>query len=282
MKGTKLDKAFSYGIGCVGLVGVLATVITLFVAITQPTQVISVLQQVAGLTPTAVLIVVTSEVDSASVPTKFPTYTLPPTYTPLPTYTTAPQPSNTPFQSSTPTPKILLPFLDTFELRLGSEWQPVLGTWRVVNGRLATDPTGGWRRILVGDPAWRDYAVDVDVWSEDWFYPVQIIVRAQQGGYIALQTNIHDTEFILYASGDSHIIAHSDVGVDDSGGGRYKWNYHIRVEANGDLYTVYLDGTRLLQVQDATFNSGHAGLAFETASYMDSTWFDNFQVAALP
>lgn len=169
-----------------------------------------------------------------------------------------------------------LPFQDTFDLRLGEEWTPELGTWRVVNGHLSTDENDDWRRIFVGDTSWQDYAVEVDAWSEDWFYPVQILIRSHQGTYIAMQTNIHNTDFILFGGGEPTTIAHSDIGVDDQSGNRYNWTYHLRVEVVGDIFTAYINGNMILQVQDSTFSKGRVGLAFQTYY---STWFDNFKVS---
>jgi hypothetical protein len=212
---------------------------------------------------------------SAPADTPYPTNEPPPTYTPYPTYT----PQKIPTTTSKPQPTMLLPFQDTFDLRLGQEWQPILGTWRVVNGHLTTDDNNDWRRIFVGDTAWQNYAVEVDVWSEDWLYPVQIIVRAQQGTYVAMQTTINTTDFILYGGGDPLVIAHSDIGVTAQSGARYEATYHLRVEAVGDIFTAYINGNMVLQVQDATLPNGRTGLAFRTY-YSD--WFDNFQVTALP
>jgi len=209
---------------------------------------------------------------SAPTSTPYPTNEPQPTYTAFPTYTPVP------FPTIPPTPSIVLPYQDEFDLRLGEEWQQVLGTWRIVNGRLTTDKNDDWRRILVGDPSWQNYAVEVDAWSEDWFYPVQIIVRTQQGTYVAMQTDIHNTDFILYNGGEPLTIAHSDVGVDDQSGDRYNWTYRLRVEVVGDIFTAYINGNMILQVQDSTLSKGRAGLAFQTYY---STWFDNFQVSEL-
>jgi hypothetical protein len=162
---------------------------------------------------------------------------------------------------------------------LGQEWQQVLGTWRVVNGHLTTDENDDWRRIFVGDSAWQNYAVEVDAYSEDWFYPVQIIVRAQQGTYVAFETDFNNTDFILYGGGDPAVIAHSDAGVSSQSGRRNEWTYRLRVEAVDDIFSAYIDGNLVLQVQDSTLSTGRTGLAFDTAY---STWFDNFQVNGIP
>jgi len=88
MKDSKTEKIFNYSIGCVGVIGVLVTILTLVVAMTQPTQVIAIINQVAGITSTPVMIVVTQISSFQPLPEILPTYTPYPTYTPPPTSTT--------------------------------------------------------------------------------------------------------------------------------------------------------------------------------------------------
>jgi hypothetical protein len=168
---------------------------------------------VTALTPT-----------SPTMYTPYPTATSYPTSTPYPTYTPYPMPPPT----STPKPVVIsLPFEDTFDLRPRAEWEPIKGSWRVVDGRLTTDPNDDWSLILVGDQEWSNYAVDVDVWSDEWFYPVRIIVRTQDAGYVAIETDINGTDWILSSDGGSRVIAHRDEGIYE----RHDQEYHFRIEA---------------------------------------------------
>lgn len=192
----------------------------------------------------------------------------------------SPHPTITP-ETGPPSITISMPYSDTFDLRMKPEWDPLVGSWRVVDGHLTADNFDDWARILTGDPGWQNYSIDVDVWADDWLYPVQIIVRAQDSGYLAMEINIHNTDFILFSDGVFTTIAHSDTGIDDHlEGGRYKRVYHLRVVADEDIFSVYVDGMRILQVQDTTFGWGRVGVAFRT--FYDPTWFDNFTVTAIP
>ncbi|MDH3943343.1 MAG: sigma-70 region 4 domain-containing protein [Anaerolineae bacterium] len=192
----------------------------------------------------------------------------------------SPRPSNTPV-TGPPSITISMPYSDTFDLRMRPEWESLIGSWRVVDGHMTADNFDDWARILTGDLGWQNYSIDVDVWADDWFYPVQIIVRAQDSGYLAMEINIHNTDFILFSDGVYTTIAHSDTGIDDHlEGGRYKRVYHLRVVADQDIFSVYVDGMRILQVQDTTYGWGRVGVAFRT--FYDPTWFDNFTVTAIP
>ncbi|HMS00807.1 MAG TPA: hypothetical protein PKE62_16270 [Anaerolineales bacterium] len=206
---------------------------------------------------------------SAPTSTPYPTNELQPTYTPYPTYTPVPLPT------ISPTASINLPFADNFDLRLGKEWQPITGTWRIVNGNLTTDAVGGERLILIGDENWQNYAVDVDAWSNEWFYPVKIIVRYQQRGYLSFESTYYESNFVIHSGGNNQVIAHTETGTADFGGNRYGAMYHLRVEAIDDVFTAYINGNMVLQVQDGTYSIGRIGLAFDT-SY-EPNWFDNFR-----
>ena len=117
----------------------------------------------------------------------------------------------------------------------------------------------------------------MDVWSDEWFYPVQILVRVQDSGFLAIEMDIGGIDWILYEDGNETLIAQSDTGIDRvSGGSRFDSVYHIRIDAKDDIFSVYIDGIRVLQVQDSTFGWGRIGFAYRTP--YESTWFDNFRV----
>jgi len=210
----------------------------------------------------------------------------PPIATPIPVIqekiivvtATPPPPTQAPTES--PTPAITLPFEDTFDLRPRPEWQPITGNWRVVDGHLTTNPDNGLVKIVVGNTQWTDYVVDVDIWSEDWYFPIMIIVRDQGQGYIAFQTSINYSEWIKYSNGTLQTIAQTDAGIGGlNGTERYNEIYHVTVEVNKDIYTVYSNGNKLLQAQDNQFVNGRVGISYETHNYQ--VWFDNFKVVSL-
>jgi len=148
----------------------------------------------------------------------------------------------------------------------------------MVDGKYTADPSDAWSLTFVGDIGWTDYAVDVDVFYLTWEYPVRIIVRAQDGSYMALETGSFDTDWILFSEGDSRVIAHSNQGGLTMRGGWHK--NHLRIEVKGTIYTAYSDGTMLLRVQDTSLGNGRVGLAFKYKRE-NTPRFDNFLVAEL-
>ena len=233
----------------------------------QPEEIVLVVTATPELTiPSANQAVLeTTEVDSAPSQTE----TMAPTNTPL-----APDFTSTPIMN--------LPYQDTFDLRLDPKWQPMIGVWRVVDGKLTIDPGSGAGQIFIGDPQWSNYTVEVDAWMEDWVKPVHIIVRAEDDGYMAFQISIKGTDLYLYSDGESRVIAHSDIGMYDvPGDGRYGKSFHIQIDVNEDIYTAYVNGIQTLQVQDGTRSQGRIGLGHDIPIFRD-VWFDNFEINELP
>jgi len=190
-------------------------------------------------------------------------------------------PTNTPLAPDfTSTPIMNLPYQDTFDLRLDPKWQPMIGVWRVVDGKLTIDPGSGAGQIFIGDPQWSNYTVEVDAWMDDWYYPVHIIVRAEDDGYMAFKISIHGTDLLLYSNGEKRVIAHSDTGLRVvPGAGRYDTSFHIQIDVNEDIYTAYVNGMKTLQVQDGARSQGRIGLESDTSR---DVWFDNFEINELP
>jgi hypothetical protein len=110
---------FDYSIGCIALIGVLATVIILFVTIKSPSVVIQFIERASNLsTSTPVIIQITSESKvSIDTPTDSPLQY--PTYTPYPTYTIYPATVVTVF---TPTLNIIDTQPGTI-LEVGQTWR---------------------------------------------------------------------------------------------------------------------------------------------------------------
>ena len=91
---------------------------------------------------------------------------------------------------------------------------------------------------------------------------------------------MHGIDLYLYSNGDSRLIAHSDIGVTGvPGGGRYNSAHHLQIDANQDIFIVYINGVKLLQVQDDSLENGRVGFGYE---YSGDVWFDNFDIYELP
>jgi hypothetical protein len=173
-----------------------------------------------------------------------------------------------------------LPFEDDFDEGPRPEWEPVLGAWRMVDGTYATDEADGWAYTMVGDPGWRDYAVEVDL-TVDCItgYPTAILLRSSGPGEgIRFEFDCCRMEWIVWHDGQSKSIATADRGLP------YKCHYwttsRLRLEAEGNTYSAYLDGMLVVRVQDDSFAAGRAGLG--TTHDSNIVRFDNFLIAPLP
>ena len=145
----------------------------------------------------------------------------------------------------------------------------------MIDGRYSADESTQWSIALVGDEAWTNYVLEVDVVTNNWNWPVRIIVRAQGGSYMALETNCSDTSWILVSEGKENKIATSkDGGLT----GRIDWHTNrIRIEVVDSIYTAYSDNRLLVRVQDNTLTHGRVGLAMKRKGS-----FDNLLVSQLP
>jgi len=188
------------------------------------------------------------------------------------TDTIQPTSTDTPLPKATPTLSISLPFEDTFDLRARDEWTPITGTWRVIDGHLTADTGFEWQITYIGDENWQNYKIEVTTFSEDFVYPIRVILRASNKGYIAFEYNKSDIEWILVNNGVETVLLEVTM--------RFDWNrtYKITVIADEDIFTAMVDGIQISQIQDTTFQKGKVGLGFKSY-YL--TWFDDFQVAPL-
>ena len=213
-------------------------------------------------------------VDETSIPTMTPypssTPTRPPTLTALPP---------TPTEPST----VRAEFFDDFNKGPNSAWRPLSGSWRVVDGAYTADRS--YPQVvysMVGDIGWRDYAIDVDVTVAcQAGYPIVIAVHSlDPGNGVQMHIDCCDIEWLLYYNGESQVIAETDEGIPKCCGGLCWETSHIRIEAQENLYTMYLNGARMLQVYDDTYQYGRAGVGMECSN--NCARFDNFEVSELP
>jgi hypothetical protein len=237
----------------------------------------------------------TSELSQPSHPTSVPLEANAPTESstvPAPERPTL-APTDTPLSRPQPTvpPQVPASFSDNFDNGASSEWESYLGTWRVIDGEYTADHTNRPVYSLVGNIGWRDYAVDVDVTSScQAGYPITVLVRSVDAGNgIQMQVTCCSVKWTLYEYGNSHTIASKEgVGVEllgrCFGDCSSSWHTtHVRVEARGDFYSVYLDGVRMLDVQDGTFQYGKTGIGLSCPPGEGCCpRFDDFQVSALP
>lgn len=176
-----------------------------------------------------------------------------------------------------------LPFTDNFDQGLSDDWQQILGTWRMVDGKLTADQSNSWSLILVGDDRWQDYAIDMDILSSKRD-EIRIILRAKGNSYIAFETSSKLTSFgsnwILFQDGVPNTIAHTDTGGLNGGTAGYLKS-HFRIEVQDDIYKAFSDGVLISQIQEKSLTSGEVGISLKDSSN-DVTLIDNFVISVLP
>jgi len=257
----------------IAIIGVIGTVIGATITVIGNYNVEK-LRQETELTRIALVLIATqggatqasmASTISAPTSTPYPTNELQPTYTPYPTYTPVP------FPTIPPTASVSLPFEDTFDLRAKPEWQPT-GAWRVVDGHYIGDKENdNLQTTFIGGENWQNYRIDVTSYSDDFLYPVQIMVRANNNGYLAFRVTNWYIEWVLVNSGNEVVIVDKQVQQPE----RYKATYKISVDVNNDIFSGFVNGVQLLQIQDSTFPRGRVGLGYESPYLV---WFDNFSI----
>ena len=141
---------------------------------------------------------------------------------------------------------------------------------------------------MVGDLNWQDYAVQVDV-KVDCFGTMAVLIRSKDPSEgIQLQVSNTSMTWVIYQEGRAKTIATANQGL-------YLYcpmvrvysgvppppskTYRLKVEARGNIFSAYLDGTLVSRMQDRTFLSWRVGLG--TTSGSDSIRFDTFTVSTV-
>ena len=181
-----------------------------------------------------------------------------------------------------PTPTITVLFEDNFDNGFRPEWQVIRGNWRTIDKRLSVDPSDGGE-ILVGDEQWTDYAVEMDIKADEnveWAV-VQIILRDSDGkrAYFNLECRYFyrsGVDFGVADGGDPRRIIGRDVGCGDK---LTSGTLPVRVVVRKDLYSFYMDGKLIIEIQDQGSARGKVGVLI----WGDGQRFiDNFKVTSLP
>lgn len=168
-------------------------------------------------------------------------------------------------------------FADDFSHGLGRWQADRTGVWSVVRGMLRADlPDAKQLRSLLfaGDPEWRDYAVDLDVCMMRGV-DKGVIVRAEgnTGVGVDLRGGSYQdvTAYVReWPLGKASVVNANGV-----------W-HHIRVEAQGDVYRVYVNGVQLLTRTDRRRANGRIALPAYTGGVGQCTvYYDNVIVTSL-
>jgi len=172
-----------------------------------------------------------------------------------------------------------LPFQDDFEQNGMVNWRVVSGTWTLEAGdstRLVQSNTAGEGLVFAGNPHWTDYTAEMELTLNDIRDHAasgllvryvdesnHYILRLHQSGQLQLYKN---------AGGSFTLLGSASAAV--SAGSTYK----LKLKAEGDHLTAYLNGEEKIAVTDDAFPRGAVGVR----SYNQSIAVDNVTVKAVP
>ncbi|MCL5986948.1 MAG: hypothetical protein M1371_10375 [Actinobacteria bacterium] len=158
-------------------------------------------------------------------------------------------------------------FSDNFNGNASSAWEPLSGTWRVINDAYTADPTGEQLTAysMVGNLGWRDYKVDVDISVLcQGGYPIILLIRSlDPGNGMQMHIDCCYTRWLLYKNGTGTVIAEIDKGIPYECGTDNWTTSHVQIEATGSQYSMFLNGARILQVEDSTYSYGKSGVGLQ-------------------
>jgi hypothetical protein len=190
------------------------------------------------------------------------------------------------FAMPSSSPRISLPaegvlFSDDFTDRRLDGWSPDRdGVWSAWRGMLRADlPDQKQLRSLihVGDTAWTDIAVDLDVCMMRGV-DKGVVLRVRDGGGMGVD---------LRGGGYQDVVMYLNewpMGRAPATNANGTWN-HIRVEARGHRYRVFVNGELKLDRVDgrAARTAGRIALPAYTGGVGKCTvYYDNIVVTALP
>ncbi len=192
---------------------------------------------------------------------------------------TPPLPSATPVPAAESTPvgpaeSAAILFRDDFEAGLQDAWQVVQGEWMTVNGWLIpVNELGG--DIFVGDEAWTDYTVDVDLSSTAGRqYTALVLVRVQdRHNFVAFVADCnHGTWWEIVRDGE-----HEEVPGTRNDTWMCSTPYHLQVVAAGSTYQAFVDNELQSRFTRDLWAAGRVGLRSIDEGSLAA--FDNLQVS---
>lgn len=231
---------------------VIAILISSLNALNRPTVASAATQPVyeAPVIPTErptdiVIIAPPTEVVILPEPTELPTSTsVPPTSTPKP------QPTSKPTDLP---PAIPLPFVDTFDSGLNSNWKVLSGDWVVSNGDLTiSNKDNEWSFIALDDPRWTDYSVKVKV-NRGNYAETAVFIRynnnqQKQLAFWGWRINTYGA-FAYYESGYMNEV--TDIATKD-----LPDTYTLQIDVSGNNFTARVNGIAVQTLSLTGFPSG--------------------------
>lgn len=213
------------------------------------------------------------------------------TSTPTPTQTFTPTPI--PTSSPSPTPSYTYLIYDDFDSGPMPAWNPVSGTWQMVNNQYTiTDVTSetDWAsgRSFIGDPAWTNYEVGADIHLvniEPRINIARIMVRAQDvNNYLLLEIRDFDVLDSNWSRGTWYVVQ-NDQAIEKPAAGFSSFlttDFSINIQVNQGIITTFIDGVQVSRWGDAPYLSGMVGVGVASRYPTAPTSFDNFYVRTQP
>lgn len=184
-----------------------------------------------------------------------------------------------------PSPRLVVPkkgvlFVDDFSSDSLRHWVADReGVWSIYRGMLRGDlPDRKQERSIIyaGEPGWTDYAVDLDVCMMRGV-DKGVIVRAAENAGVGVDMRGPGYQDIVLQQGWRPLGRKTLVN------GNGIW-HHMRVEARGHRYRVFVNGDKVLDEKDSrkTSAAGRIGLpAYTGGGGQCTVYYDNVVVVAL-
>ena len=174
-------------------------------------------------------------------------------------------------------------FFDDFDDGIADVWTVQLGNFQVVNGEYYTENDVGEKSVAVVDGlVLTDCIIEVNLRfmdTEVGFRSGIVFRYVDDEHYYVLYVSAETpaAEFCMFSSGDTHWGATIDGVVNRSVVVNYNTDYLLRVHIQGDTFTGFLNGEKILQVTDGNYTSGQVGLRAQRSDI----FFDNFKVRVI-
>lgn len=189
-------------------------------------------------------------------------------------------------------------FVETFDGGDLDEWQEIImldfridpETWQVIDGELhGTMRHLGLPQLLTtGDEKWRNYTIEVDVFPLEKHAPGNIGIAARIQGTVGIISLIGDYPFPFLPDPDAELTTtcfggdfHKNIlRLFGSGVSPLleleTWST-MKLQANEDVFRLWLNGEQVLLTRDDTFNFSTGRVGLVLAGY--TVKFDNLVIS---
>lgn len=175
-------------------------------------------------------------------------------------------------------------FFDNFDDGVADGWTVQLGNFEVINGEYYTENELSEKSITtVDDLTCTDCIIEVNLRfsGTEAGFRSGIVFRYTDNAhhyvlYVSAETTV--AEFCMFTPQDTHWGHTIDGVLNRSVVINYHTDYLLRACIQGDTFTGFLNGEKILSVTDGNYTSGQVGLRAQRSDI----YFDNFTVYSLP